>query len=137
MIITRKLRVIGILSALTVLGTAAIQPSLKTDYKNLLVLPKDISSKDLQRIMVDDFQDGLGVSCSYCHAPEEGSRHLDYASDEKPEKEIARAMMRMTMNINKQYFNVSDPAVGDSLMIISCTSCHRGNPQAGLETPEK
>src|SRR4051812_29209526 len=137
MIITRKLRVIGILSALTVLGTAAIQPSAKTDYKNLQVLPKDISSKDLQRIMVDDFQDGLGVSCSYCHVPENGTRHLDYASDEKPEKEIARAMMRMTLNINKQYFNVLPPAIGDSLLIISCANCHRENPQAGLESPEK
>jgi hypothetical protein len=137
MIVTRKLKVTGVLSALVILGTAAIQPGDKADYKNLQVLPKDISSKDLQRIMVDEFQDGLGVSCSYCHAPENGSRHLDYASDEKPEKEIARAMMRMTLNVNKQYFNVLHPAIGDSLMIISCTSCHRGNPQAGLENPEK
>ena len=116
------------------ISAAAIEPSLpKTDYKNLKVLPKDISSKDLQRIMVDEFQDGLGISCNYCHAQEKGSPHLDYASDEKPEKEIARSMMRMTMNINKQYFNVPNPAIGDTLMIISCTSCHHGTPQPQLE----
>jgi len=43
-----------------------------------------------------------------------GSLHLDYASDEKPEKGIARAMMRMAMDINKKYFQVEIPLIGDS-----------------------
>ncbi|HTI09011.1 MAG TPA: c-type cytochrome, partial [Puia sp.] len=63
------------------------------DYKNLKVLPRDIPSKALQHIMVDEFDDGLGVGCGFCHAKQNGSDRLDYASDAKPEKEIARTMM--------------------------------------------
>jgi hypothetical protein len=96
------------------------------DYKNLKVLPVDIDSKTLQSIMVDDFQDGLGVGCGYCHAQEKNSMHLDYASDEKPEKEIARQMMRMTLDVNKNYFGIDTPQIGNTKMSVSCASCHRG-----------
>jgi len=116
-----------------VISIAAIEPAPeKTVYENLQVLPKDISSRDLQRIMVDEFQDGLGVGCGYCHAQKKGSMLLDYASDEKPEKEIARTMMRMTMEINQKYFAAEHPVIGDELLVISCSSCHKGTPH-----PEK
>lgn len=100
----------------------------KTEYENLQVLPKDITSKQLQHIMVDEFQDGLGVGCGFCHAKKDGSLLLDYASDEKPEKQIARVMMRMTMEINKNYFEVEKPVIGDDLSVITCISCHKGTP---------
>jgi len=119
----------SVLLAIVIIVVGAIEPPYQKDeFKNLKVLPKDISSKALQKIMVDEFQDGLGVSCNYCHAPEKGSLHLDYASDEKPEKEIARAMMLMTMDINKKYFGVEHPLIGDSVLTISCNSCHHGTP---------
>src|SRR5258707_6542380 len=87
-----------------VVSIAAIEPAQeKSEFENLQVLPKDISTKDLKQIMVDEFQDGLGVGCGYCHVKKEGSLLLDYPSDEKPEKQIARAMMRMTLDINKTY----------------------------------
>src|SRR5882724_10416034 len=123
--INRKIIVTCTLLAIIIISVAAIEPSnKKNEFKNLKVLPKDISTKALQQIMVDEFQDGLGVGCNYCHAQEKGSLHLDYASDEKPEKEIARAMMLMTMDINKKYFGVEHPLIGDSVMIISCNRCH-------------
>jgi Photosynthetic reaction centre cytochrome C subunit len=119
--------VTGGLIAVVIISVAAINPTGETgEFKNLTVLPKDISSKDLQKIMVDEFQDGLGVSCNFCHAKEKGSLHLDYASDEKPEKEIARAMMRMTMDINNKYFGVEQPLIGDSVLAITCNRCHQG-----------
>lgn len=131
--INKKIRVIGILFVVVTISVAAIEPNHHNEeFTNLQVLPKDISSKILKQIMVDEFQDGLGVGCSYCHSTEKGSLHLDYASDEKPEKEIARAMMRMTMDINKKYFEVEHPLIGDSLMTISCSNCHHGTPH-----PEK
>jgi hypothetical protein len=102
------------------------------EYENLQVLPKDISSKQLQHIMVDEFQDGLGVGCGYCHAKKEGSLLLDYASDTKPEKQIARAMMKMTIEINEKYFESEQAIIGDEKLIISCSSCHKGVPH-----PEK
>ena len=124
--INKKFRVTVILVVTVIISIAAIKPHRQNDFTNLQVLPKDISPKALQHIMVDEFQDALGVGCNFCHAQEKGSLHLDYASDEKPEKEIARAMMRMAMDINKKYFEVEHPLIGDSLMTVSCNTCHHG-----------
>jgi hypothetical protein len=110
------------------ISIAAIEPVPENEFENLQVLPKDITTKALQHIMVDEFQDGLGVGCGFCHAKKEGSLLLDYASDEKPEKQIARVMIRMTMQINKNYFEVEKPVLGDDLMVVSCSSCHKGIP---------
>jgi len=130
--INNKFKIMSALIFAGIISAALIKPGSTNDYTNLQVLPKDITPKDLQRIMVDEFQDGLGVGCNFCHAQEKGSLHLDYASDAKPEKEIARAMMRMTMDINKRYFADEQPAIGDSLMTISCSNCHHGTAHPGL-----
>lgn len=98
------------------------------EFKNLKVLPKNISSKMLQQIMIDEFEDALGVGCGFCHAKEKGSERLDYASDAMPEKEIARNMMRMTMQVNKKYFQIRHPEIGGSSLIVTCTTCHHGIP---------
>jgi hypothetical protein len=100
----------------------------KEEFINLKVLPKDISSKELSRIMVDDFSDGIGASCGFCHAEDKNSHKPDYASDENPLKEAARSMMKMTLNINRQFFHVKQPLIGDSVLVVTCTTCHRGNP---------
>ena len=127
MIVNRKMTVVGVLTAIVTISVAAIRPQHdQSEFKNLRVLPKDISKKALQQIMVDEFQDGLGVGCNYCHAQEKGSLHLDYASDEKPEKEIARSMIQMTMDINGKYFGIKEGLIGDSSMAVTCSSCHHG-----------
>jgi cytochrome c553 len=97
-------------------------------YINLKVLPKNISSKELQGIMVDDFQDALGVNCSFCHANNKNGHGLDFASDAKPEKEITRAMMRMTIGINKKYLKLKHPKIGSNALVVSCNTCHKGQP---------
>jgi len=104
--------------------TAFTPPEEK--FKNLRVLPKNISSKDLNRIMVDDFTDGLGVSCGFCHVEDKESHQMDYSSDANPEKKIARQMMLMATNINKHYFKVRHPVIGDSALVVTCYSCHKG-----------
>ena len=126
----RKLVVIAGLSATVLVAVAAIKPGgpPETKYKNLKVLPKNISSKKLSEIMVDEFQDDLGVSCNFCHAENKDTHKPDYASDEKPEKLIARAMMRMTIGINKKYIKLRHPMIGDSTLAITCNTCHHGNP---------
>ena len=128
--ISRKCGVIIAMVIVVIAGTAAV-PSPSNDYKNLKVLPKDINTKDLSRIMIDDFEDGLGVSCGFCHAEEKSSHKLDYASDEKPEKEIARLMMKMTLDVNEKYFQVTHPLIGDSTLSITCMTCHKGQPRPG------
>lgn len=106
--------------------------NVSNDYQNLQVLPKDISTRDLQHIMVDEFQDGLGVGCGYCHATQKSTILLDYASDEKPEKEIARQMMKMTIELNKTYFGIDKPELGSNIMPVTCATCHRGSPHPEL-----
>lgn len=94
---------------------------------NLKVLPKDISGEELHKIM-KSFCMSLGVHCNYCHVAQkvEGQDrpHMDFASDDKPEKNIARDMMRMTASINKDYI----AKMGDhSLEQITCVTCHNGH----------
>jgi hypothetical protein len=124
--IMRKIMIAGLGVALFVCS-AAISPS-GGEYRNLKVLPKNISSKALSTIMVDEFSDALGVSCNFCHAEEKGSHRLDYVSDAKPEKEMARVMMRMTLGVNKKYFNLKRPMLENATLVITCNTCHNGQP---------
>jgi hypothetical protein len=119
-------QIIIVVVLIAAVGLSAAKTS--TQFENLKVLPKDISSKDLQGIMADDFEDGLGVSCGFCHASAAGGHGLDFASDAKPEKEIARRMMRMTLDLNKKYFKVHKPRIGSNTLTITCATCHKGEP---------
>ncbi|QEM02537.1 c-type cytochrome [Mucilaginibacter rubeus] len=114
--------------ALPVFLTAAatIRSSDSAKYTNLKVLPKNISSRDLQSIMADDFEDGLGVSCGFCHANAPDGHGLDFASDTKPEKAITRTMMRMTLDLNKRWLQNKHPRLGDPALVVQCSTCHKG-----------
>ncbi len=127
--VNKKLAVIVVLAATVTIGASATAfKKQDVQYTNLKVLPKNISSKELQGIMVDDFQDGLGVTCSFCHANAADGHGLDFASDAKPEKEISRQMMRMAIGINKQYFKLKHPVIGGQGLIVTCNTCHKGQP---------
>jgi len=127
----KKFAVITALFALLVVGMSAIRPQDddKPRKRNLKVLPKDISHEDLDKVM-DSWKAALGVKCGFCHAPNADStnRHLDFASDAKPEKNIARHMFAMTAKINKKYFSFNKDDKGAVIPAISCVTCHRGNP---------
>ncbi|MCC8425059.1 c-type cytochrome [Mucilaginibacter sp. UR6-11] len=114
--------------AVSLMAASAFKAAEPVRYTNLKVLPKNISAKELQGIMVDDFQDALGVNCSFCHAGNKNGRGLDFASDARPEKEIARQMMRMTIGINKKYLKVKHPKIGSDALVVSCNTCHKGQP---------
>jgi hypothetical protein len=131
---TRTLIVISALSLSVIGSVAAIEPDKKPEstFKNLKILPRNISQKQLSAIMVDQFQDDLGVSCNFCHSENKETHKPDYASDEKPEKQVARLMMQMTNRINKKYFKLGHAMIGDSTSIVSCGTCHQGKPR-----PEK
>lgn len=94
--------------------------------KNLTVLPKTTSGRELQRTMFS-FTAALGVRCPYCHVGEEGKdfSQFDFVSDAKPEKNKARTMLQMVSNINTVYlsqFHVDSA----SALRVSCMTCHRG-----------
>lgn len=61
------------------------------------------------------FTAGLGVQCSYCHV------QGNFASDDNPKKEIARHMIQMSMDINKNF--------PDGKMHVTCYTCHRGEAE--------
>jgi len=130
MVFKKKYVVISVLACTVAIAVAAL-PTSNTEFSNLRVLPKSISSKDLSKIMIDDFEDGLGVSCAFCHSLGKDSLRLDYASDAKPEKQIARRMMTMTLGINRKYFKFKHPMIGDSTLVINCITCHNGQSRLG------
>ena len=51
---------------------------------------------------------------------------LDYASDADPMKENARRMMRMTIELNKNYFYFDTAVRPEYLNVVTCKTCHRG-----------
>lgn len=131
----KKLAVALSLSVFMIIGMAATRPAAADKpladkkHKNLKVLPKDISHEDLDKIM-DNWKAALGVKCNFCHAPsaDSTSHRLDFASDAKPEKDIARHMFKMTGKINKKYFSFNKDEQGKAVPTITCITCHRGSP---------
>ena len=89
--------------------------------QNLKVLPKDIARPALTAIM-RGYTAALGVQCNQCHVEDMAQR----ASDENPKKDIARKMIKMTMDINATYLQgVGTPAMPDQPK-VTCFTCHRG-----------
>ena len=94
-------------------------------FTNLQVLPKETTRQDLIMRM-RGFAGGLGVRCNFCHVGKnaETLEGFDFASDDKEEKKVARAMMRMVQEINERLL----PATGrKDLHQVSCITCHRGS----------
>jgi thioredoxin reductase len=96
--------------------------------ENLKVLPKNISGEELHNIM-KGYAQSLGVRCNHCHVSHEveGEKRpkFDFASDEKPEKNIARDMMKMVKGINRKYIG----KMGDErhpFQQVTCVTCHNG-----------
>lgn len=125
----KKITVLLFLSVAVVLGIAGSKPPQDQPKRNLKVLPKNISHDDLDAIM-DDFKAALGVKCNFCHSPrKDDPKKMDFASDEKPEKEVARNMMRMTNKINKKFFHFKtgkDAEGKVAVAPINCMTCHNG-----------
>lgn len=96
--------------------------------KNLQVLPKDWPGSRLQPVMIG-FTRALGVRCLYCHKGEEGKplSTFDFASDENPNKDRAREMLRMLGTID-DHLNKIQPS-GDQRVNMWCHTCHRGRPR--------
>jgi hypothetical protein len=130
MSLNRKFIVTASMAAIVTMAVAFTAPAPPDNgFKNLKILPKDISHENLVKIM-HGFNDALGVKCNFCHAPfkDTAQHHPDFASDDKPEKNIARSMMKMTIKINKKFFEAKHPFIGDSTLSVSCITCHHGSP---------
>lgn len=73
-----------------------------------------------------EFATGLGVRCSFCHVGVEGDplTTFDFVSDEKPEKEKARAMLEMMGDIRQHLVGI-EPS-GPRRVDVGCHTCHAG-----------
>lgn len=119
-------------------------------FTNLHILPKDISKDGLDSVM-HHFTTSLDVKCNFCHVRNEAERKMDFASDDKPEKQIARKMMLMTIDINKNHFEqieesmdsgkmempTDTSAVSYMLKYVTCYTCHHGDPHPENKPPKK
>jgi tetratricopeptide (TPR) repeat protein len=128
--------------------------------RNLQVLPKDTSPQDVVALM-QQITRALGVQCTYCHVQEtppllsaeeaaaqaaaappagrgrgrgRGGPQMDYAADDKRQKQTARVMLALTNDINAKISALSTTGLkkpGADLVRVQCATCHRGvtNPQ--------
>jgi hypothetical protein len=109
---------------------------------NLKVLPKDLTGAQVREIM-QGWAGDLGVHCDTCHAADpknvgpNGKPRLNFASDEKDEKLMARIMYQMTEADKKDYVarvaemdKMDEPAAP-----LTCGTCHRGNLDPEKFTP--
>jgi tetratricopeptide (TPR) repeat protein len=93
--------------------------------ENLKVLPEDLPPENLRAVMTG-FSRALGVRCSHCHVGEEGQplSTFDFASDENPKKDVARAMLEMLGDINSRLKTIDRS--GAEPVNMWCHTCHRG-----------
>ena len=80
-------------------------------YKNIKVLrgsPADSFNQGMHLI-----SGALGVNCEYCHV------ERDFVSDDVKKKDVARAMIMMTAELNRRSFQGKP--------VITCYTCHEGN----------
>jgi hypothetical protein len=84
-------------------------------FKNLQVMPKTSSREELKQEMRMQSK-SLGVECDFCHDMP------DMASDKSSHKATARAMMRMTEELNTKWFK-------DAKKQVNCGTCHQGHEE--------
>lgn len=109
--------------------------------KNLKVLPSGWTNQQIGALM-RTFTTSLGVQCNHCHAedpnappPNPGQQpRLDYSLDDKPEKEVARTMIKMVMEINGTALSgVGDASVPEK---VTCFTCHNGEKTPAIAPPD-
>jgi len=97
--------------------TKSVRTQLKEEtagrkFKNIKVL-NEMPAEQMGKVM-NMMSASLGVNCNFCHAED------DFAKDGNEHKDIARDMLKMTFELNKNYF--------ESRPEINCNTCHQGRP---------
>ena len=101
-------------------------------FHNLQVFPQNITHDELIANM-RGFAKALGTRCDHCHTanPPGSKEQFDFASDAKPEKNTARAMMRMVHATNFEYLAKVNPHG----QMVTCNTCHRGHTVPDTTAP--
>ena len=120
--------ILGVISlaSMTLVNKQPIQERVDPPVTNLKVLPKHLTFKQVDHIM-DNWAASLGVRCGFCHEPNANGKGMDFASDKKPEKQMAREMYQMAAKLNKKYFKGEKDSIGVAkLGSVNCYTCHQG-----------
>lgn len=141
--------------ALLILGCTSTMPTATapaaataSEFKNLQIFPRDIPRDELiasMRVMARS----LGVRCNHCHVvtATEPKEVLDFPSDAKEEKKVARVMLRMTTELNTTWLPRVEQAEGhapEAMAVspqqavsgrIGCWTCHRGKTEPEMPPP--
>ncbi len=98
-------------------ATAPPEKTVDQTRKNIQVL-KGLPDSQLGTLM-NFIAVSMGRQCNFCHV-RKGNDWV-WESDDKEEKQTARAMMKMVLSINKDNFRGN--------IQVSCYTCHRGRNQ--------
>ncbi len=74
---------------------------------------------EAQTMNMEEISQALGVRCDYCHSAPRGS------GQPEPKKEIARAMMQMTRDLNAKVQEAAGKPANETTR-VECVTCHRG-----------
>ena len=105
-------------------------------YKNLKVLPKNITKDQMDSVM-HHFANSMGKKCNFCHVFNQQENKMDFVSDAKPEKSTAREMWKMTAKLNKKYFDIKDSKKMGTHLEVTCFTCHHGAEHPETKPPAK
>ncbi len=104
-----------------------------SEFKNLRVLPRNVSHDDLIGTM-RGWSHSLGVECDHCHVEvkqADGRKRLDFVSDANPQKNTTRAMTLMTQRVNTDTI----AGLAKNGASVTCYTCHRGQVTPAWNLP--
>lgn len=102
------------------------KPAVETagqKFKSIKVL-NEMPADQMGKVM-NMMSASLGVECKFCHA----SNDADYEKEGFEHKDIARQMLKMAFELNKNYFNGRPE--------INCNTCHQGKSHPQPSFPLK
>jgi len=134
--------VVGALAMVALAGSLTVAraqerggpPAPPPEPKNLQVLPKTMTTAQILPMM-RNFAAALGTNCGYCHQwTGPGAAGNDFSVDTKPQKDVARAMMRMATAANQAIAAATKKPAAEQTQVV-CMTCHRGEAIPKLPPP--
>lgn len=121
-----RYRILAVIVLLAAVAPAAGQQEAPWKGKNPQYFPADIKREVLVQRM-REFSFALGVRCQHCHSGGDGISFegVDFSSDDKQAKLKARAMLRMTDEINTTLLP-KVPSRAEPRVTVECATCHHG-----------
>lgn len=117
----RKISTAVCFMAASVLAGSAQQQSMEGKtaeqvYKNIKVLKG--TPADQLNLAMHLVEGELGVDCTFCHVDHDPTH---FQLDDNKQKETARKMMQMVIDINNNNF--------EGKQVVTCYTCHQGHPE--------